>query len=56
MELSYIKKSFGSCDKHIEAIFPAGEPIGIGILMEITAADGWFYVTFTHAPKFSLRK
>lgn len=40
------KKSFGSCDKHIEAIFPAGEPIGIGILMEITAADGWFYITF----------
>lgn len=40
------KKSFGTCDKHIEAIFPAGEPIGIGILMEITAADGWFYVVF----------
>lgn len=40
------KKSFGSCDRHIEAIFPAGEPIGIGILMEITAADGWFYITF----------
>lgn len=40
------KKSFGSCDKHISAIFPAGEPIGIGILMEVTAADGWFYVVF----------
>ncbi|MCQ2156337.1 MAG: hypothetical protein MJY57_03955 [Bacteroidales bacterium] len=40
------KKSFGSCDKHIEALFPAGEPIGIGILMEVTAADGWFYIVF----------
>ncbi len=40
------KKSFGTCDKHIEAFFPAGEPIGIGILMEVTAADGWFYVVF----------
>lgn len=40
------KKSFGTCDKHIEALFPAGEPIGIGILMEVTAADGWFYVVF----------
>ena len=40
------KKSFGSCDRHIEALFPAGEPIGIGILMEVTAADGWFYVVF----------
>lgn len=40
------KKSFGSCDKHIEALFPAGEPVGIGILMEVTAADGWFYIVF----------
>ena len=40
------KKSFGTCDKHIEALFPAGEPIGIGILMEVTAADGWFYIVF----------
>ena len=40
------KKSFGTCDEHIEALFPAGEPIGIGILMEVTAADGWFYVVF----------
>lgn len=40
------KKSFGSCDKHIEALFPAGEPIGIGILIEVTAADGWFYAVF----------
>ena len=40
------KKSFGSCDKHIQALFPAGEPIGIGILLEVTAADGWFYVVF----------
>lgn len=40
------KKSFGSCDRHIEALFPAGEPIGIGILMEVTAADGWFYIVF----------
>lgn len=40
------KKSFGSCDGHIKALFPAGEPIGIGILLEVTAADGWFYVVF----------
>ena len=40
------KKSFGSCDKHIAALFPVGEPIGIGILMEVTAADGWFYIVF----------
>lgn len=40
------KKSFGTCDKHIEALFPAGEPIGIGILLEVTAADGWFYIVF----------
>lgn len=40
------KKSFGSCDRHIQALFPAGEPVGIGILMEVTAADGWFYVVF----------
>lgn len=40
------KKSFGSVDKHISALFPAGEPKGIGILMEVTAADGWFYVVF----------
>ena len=40
------KRSFGSCDKHIRALYPAGEPIGIGILMEVTAADGWFYVVF----------
>lgn len=40
------KKSFGTCDKHIAALFPAGEPVGIGILMEVTAADGWFYIVF----------
>ncbi|MCQ2083928.1 MAG: hypothetical protein MJY58_05500 [Bacteroidaceae bacterium] len=40
------KRSFGTCDKHIEALLPAGEPIGIGILMEVTAADGWFYIVF----------
>ncbi len=40
------KKSFGSCDRHIEAFFPVGEPVGIGILMEVTAADGWFYIVF----------
>ena len=40
------KRSFGTCDKHIEALFPAGEPVGIGILMEVTAADGWFYIVF----------
>ena len=40
------KRSFGTCDKHIHALFPAGEPIGIGILMEVTAADGWFYIVF----------
>lgn len=40
------KKSFGSCDRHIEAMFPAGEPVGIGILIEVTAADGWFYIVF----------
>lgn len=40
------KRSFGSCDRHIEALFPAGEPVGIGILMEVTAADGWFYIVF----------
>lgn len=40
------KKSFGTCDKHIEALLPAGEPVGIGLLLEITAADGWFYVVF----------
>lgn len=40
------KKSFGSVDKHISSLYPAGEPTGIGILMEVTAADGWFYVVF----------
>ena len=40
------KKSFGSADRYITALYPAGEPIGIGILIEITAADGWFYITF----------
>lgn len=40
------KRSFGTCDKHIEALFPAGEPVGIGILIEVTAADGWFYIVF----------
>lgn len=40
------KKSFGSVDRHISALFPAGEPTGIGILMEVTAADGWFYIVF----------
>ena len=40
------KKSFGTCDRHIAALFPAGEPVGIGVLMEVTAADGWFYVVF----------
>lgn len=40
------KKSFGSVDKHISSLYPAGEPKGIGILMEVTAADGWFYVVF----------
>lgn len=40
------KKSFGSVDRHISSLYPAGEPKGIGILMEVTAADGWFYVVF----------
>lgn len=40
------KKSFGSVDKHISSLYPAGKPKGIGILMEVTAADGWFYVVF----------
>ena len=40
------KNSFGTCDRYIEALFPAGEPVGIGILMEVTAADGWFYIVF----------
>lgn len=41
-------KSFGSCDKHIEALFPVGDIMGAGldILIEVTTADGWFYVSF----------
>lgn len=40
------KSSYGSCDKHIAALFPQPQAVGCGILMEITAADGWFYITF----------
>lgn len=40
------KNSFGTADRHISSLYPAGEPVGIGILMEVTAADGWFYVVF----------
>lgn len=41
------KSTFGSCDQHITALFPQPEANGFGVLMEITAADGWFYITFT---------
>lgn len=47
--LSYAgTKSFGSCDKHIEALFPVCDIMGLGldIVIEVTTADGWFYVSF----------
>lgn len=40
------KSSYGSADKYIKALYPQPEAKGIGILIEITAADGWFYLTF----------
>lgn len=40
------KSTYGSADKHIKALYPQPEAKGIGILIEITAADGWFYLTF----------
>lgn len=40
------KSSYGTCDKHIKALFPQTGTKDMGILMEITSADGWFYITF----------
>lgn len=40
------KRSFGTADRHISSLYPVGEPVGIGILMEVTAANGWFYIVF----------
>ena len=40
------KSNYGSCDKYISSFFPQVHATGIDLLMEITAADGWFYVTF----------
>jgi len=40
------KSSFGSCDKHFKAFFPQVSFFTMGLLIEITTADGWFYVTF----------
>lgn len=40
------KSTYGTCDKHIAALFPQPEAKGIGVLMEITAADGWFDITY----------
>lgn len=40
------KGSFGSCDKHIAAAFPQVSAKGMNILMEVTSADGWFFITF----------
>lgn len=38
--------TFGSCDKHITAAFPMAVGMGMGLLMEITSAAGYFYITF----------
>lgn len=45
--VSYSGKSdFGSCDKHIEALFPEPHATGIDTLIEVTSADGWFYLAY----------
>lgn len=40
------KSNFGSCDKHIAAVIPAPYSHDLGILVEITAADGYFEITW----------
>jgi len=45
--ISYSGKSnFGSCDKHMAAIFPQLEMNGIGIAIEVSATNGKFFLTF----------
>lgn len=40
------KSTFGSCDKYIAALYPQVEAKHMGILIEICAADGKFFITF----------
>jgi len=40
------KSTFGSCDKHIAALYPEPGAKDMGLLIEVTAADGWFFLTF----------
>lgn len=40
------KSSYGTCDKHIKALYPQTGIKNMGILLEVTSADGWFYITF----------
>jgi len=46
--VSYSGKSdFGSCDRHIAALFPQLQFKGGGLVVEISATNGKFYLTFT---------
>ncbi|MBQ0126436.1 MAG: hypothetical protein KBS80_00420 [Bacteroidales bacterium] len=40
------RSNFGTCDKYLKAFFPQVSAFTMGMLLEITTADGWFYVTF----------
>lgn len=40
------RSNFGTCDKYMKAFFPQVSAFIMGLLIEITTADGWFYVTF----------
>ena len=40
------RSNFGSCDQYLKAFFPQVSAFIMGLLIEITTADGWFYVTF----------
>jgi len=48
------KSNFGSCDKHISAVIPAPYSHEIGILVEITAADGYFEITWAQEWKIDI--
>ena len=40
------RSNFGTCDQYLKAFFPQVSAFIMGLLIEITTADGWFYVTF----------
>lgn len=45
--VSYSGRSkFGTCDQYLKAFFPQVSAFMMGLLIEVTTADGWFYVTF----------